>query len=419
MQQSAVRPRSLPRAFGALAFCLAAGLSVTGCSFNPSGTVNPDELLPFRDEAPFSQPTTQERSLVYEEPGVFAAFHGKTCSASNHPTTQVALRVQEELALPKNLDRGTVLLNGFHLFYLYEDHHVKGLGTAIGAIEISNGVLRWEAGGVLSDNDFNDGYGWCYFYTAVAWNSQELQVSVSHGDTGHAFTNRFVTDGTALNPIPGYLYHPSWDADEVAVVPRGFAYILTEEDHHLLQIAFEHDAGEVYVEKDKTATAHPPSPPRRSGPATSRGKARDSSRTTRRGARSTSSIWSPAWAGTTSASSRLRSACCRARTKGAAVGASAATATRPTARFLPYLSNLPSRCSAAGISPTTATTSTWPTSAPGISKWSWEPGTLAAGGTLSYILETRLNDKDGLPGFYDRTQVKILGFRRITPVPPR
>src|SRR5688572_10315709 len=33
-----------------------------------------------------------------------------------------------------------------------------------------------------------------------------------------------------------------------------------------------------------------------------------------------------------------------------------------------------------------------------ISKWSWETGALAAGGTLSYTLETRLNDKDGLPG---------------------
>jgi hypothetical protein len=203
MRQPAVRLRFLPRVFGALAFCLAAGLSVTGCSFNPYGVANPDELLPFRDETPFSLPTQQERSLVYEEPGVFAAFHGKTCSESRLPDTQIPLRIQEELALPKNLDRGTVLLNGFHLFYLNEDHHVKGLGTAIGAIEISNGMLRWEAGGVLSDNDFNDAYGWCYVYTAVAWNSQEVQVTVSQADTKPAFTNRGGTDGTALEPIPG------------------------------------------------------------------------------------------------------------------------------------------------------------------------------------------------------------------------
>lgn len=54
-----------------------------------------------------------------------------------------------------------------------------------------------------------------------------------------------------------------------------------------------------------------------------------------------------------------------------------------------------------------------------IPKWKWEPGALSAGGTLSYTVETRLGDKDGLPGFVDRTQVKILGFRRITPTPGR
>lgn len=411
MRQPAVRS-----CFLALAFCL----SVTGCSFNPYGIANPDELLPFRDDTPISQPTKQERSLVYEEPGVFAAFHGKTCSESRLQDTQIALRIQEELTLPKELDRGTVLLNGFHLFYLNEDHHVKGLGTAIGAIEISNGVLRWEAGGVLSDNDFNDAYGWCYFYTAVAWDSQDLQVTVSQGDTGHAFTNRFVTDGTALESIPGYLYDPYWDADEVSVVPRGFAYILNGEDHHLLQIAFEHEAGEVYVEKDKiygNGTSPVASSQVGTGYVTweSTGFIKDNE--TRRPqylldlvtglSGSDVDLISPPFSVMPREDDGLGCG---------SIGGYGHTADRmvfavPFEFAIPILGgwDLAYHCDDEHV----ADVGAW------ISKWSWETGALAAGGTLSYTLETRLNDKDGLPGFYDRTQVKILGFRRIKPVPPR
>ncbi len=185
-----LRPRTGLRAAGALAL----GLALTACSFNPYDNSNPDDLLPFRDGTPFSAPTSTDRSLVFERPGVFAAFHGTTCAVSDRSGEEIALRVQEELPLPRELDRGTVLLNGFRLKYLDEDHHVKGLGTGIGAIELVDGTLRWEAGGVLSDNDFDDGYEWCYTFTALAWSSKELQATVSHRDTNHAFRNLPWTD---------------------------------------------------------------------------------------------------------------------------------------------------------------------------------------------------------------------------------
>jgi hypothetical protein len=54
-----------------------------------------------------------------------------------------------------------------------------------------------------------------------------------------------------------------------------------------------------------------------------------------------------------------------------------------------------------------------------IPKWEWQPGTSVDGGTLRYTVGASLRDKDGLPGFNQRFQVKILGLRRIPPVPPR
>lgn len=400
---------------------LTAGLSVTACSFNPSGIINPDELLPFRDDTPFSTPTRQDRSLVYEEPGVFAAFHGETCGESNLGDRQVALRIQEELALPKELDRGTVLLNGFRLFYLYGDHHVKGLGTAIGTIEIDDGMLRWEAGGVLSDNDFNDSYGWCYTYTAVAWNSQQIEAAVSHGDKGHAFRNLPWTDGTALQPLPGYLTNPEWEGlGEVAVLPRGFAYLWIGSDHHALQLAYEHDAGEVYVEKDKmygNGTVPVPASQVGTGYVTweSTGFIKDND--TQR-----SQLLLDLVTGLGGADVDLISppfSVMPQEDDGLGCGSIGGYGhsdermvfTVPFEFAIPVLSgwDLTYHCGDAHV----RDVGVW------IPKWKWEPGALAAGGTLTYAIETRLADDDGLPGFVDRTQVKILGFRRITPAPGR
>jgi hypothetical protein len=421
MRTNALRPRSLPRVLGLLVFCLTAGLSVTACSFNPCCPASPDELLPFRDETPFSEPTSREQSLVYEEPGVFAAFHGTTCAESNLSGREVPLRIQEELFLPKELDQGTVLFNGFHLSYLQEDHHVSGLGTAIGTIEINNGVLRWEAGGVLSDDDFNDGYGWCYTYTAVAWNSQQLQASVSHGDTGHAFSNLPWTDGTALQPLPGYLENPSWmGLEEVAVVPRGFGYIWIGEDHHVLQLAYELDAGEVYVEKNKkygNGTVPVPSSQVGTGYVTweSTGFIKDNETqrqqylfdlVTGLGGSDVDLIAPPF-----SVAPREDAGIGCVSTGSGGHTAERMVLTVPFEFAIPVLTgwDLAYLCDDEHVDDVGA----W------ISKWKWEPGALTAGGTLTYTVETRLSDQDDSPDFFDRTQVKILGFRRITPVAGR
>jgi hypothetical protein len=249
MRHPVVRLRFVHRALGALAL----GLSVTACSFNPSDVHNPDDLLPLREDAPISVPTSSERKLIYEAPGLLAVFHGTTCAQSDRSGEEIPMRVQEELELPKELDQGTVLLNGYHLRYLDGDHHVTGLGTGIGAIAIDRGVLRWEAGGALSDREFDEGYEWCYTYTVLTWNSLQLQATVDDADLGHAFRDRAWTHGTSLLPVTGFLSNPAWTGlPEVAVLPRGFAAIWNgEADHHVLQLAYEHDSGEVYVEGEK------------------------------------------------------------------------------------------------------------------------------------------------------------------------
>jgi hypothetical protein len=418
MRSHVCHPRSA-QAPAALAL-LILGLSTAGCSFYPCCN-NPDELLPFRDDIPISTPTTGERTLVYEEPGVFAAFHGSSCAESNLAGEEITLRLQEELALPKSLDRATVLLNGFHLRYLDEDHHVQGLGTAIGGIEVANGMLRWEAGGMIADHNADDGYRWCYTYTAVAWSSAQIQATVSHGDTGHAFGSRPWTDATALQPVPGYLYDVSWmGLDEVAVLPRGFGFIWSAEDRHLLQIAYEHDGGEVYVEKDKVygnGTVAAGGSQVGTGYVTweSTGFLKDNDTrypqnvvdlATGLGGRDVGLI-SPPFSVVPREDAGPG---CGSLSSGEPRMEERMVLAVPYAFAIPVLTgwDLAYVCDDEHV----ASVGAW------IPTWKWAPGATAAGGTLTYTVATHLADKDGLPDFYDRTQVKILGLRKINPMPP-
>jgi len=398
----------------------ALSLSVPACSFNPSGLTTPDSLLPFRDEIPFSAATSSERSLVYASPSVLAVFHGTTCAKSDRSGEELTLRVQEELGLPKDLDRATVLLNGYHLRYLDEDHHVQGLGTAIGGIEIDRGLLKWEAGGAISDHNFDDGYEWCYTYTVLAWNSLQLQATVDQADTGHAFRDRAWTHGSSLLPIPGFLNNPAWAGlDEVAVLPRGFGVVWNEDDHHVLQFAYEHDSGEVFVEGDKEyGNFETPSPTSQVGTGfvswESTGLMKDNDLehgqtlidfVTGLGGRDVGLISPPF---TVAPREDAGIGC-------SSLGAEVRTEERevqdvPYQFAIPVLTgwDLAYVCDDEHV----AEIGAW------IPKWSWEPNTSAGGGTLRYNVSTFLRDKDNFPTFHSRTQVKILGLRRIT-VKPR
>ncbi len=414
MLHPAVRLARVGRALALPALVLAFS---TGCGFHPAGVVNPGELLPFHDDAPISPVTTSERNLVYATPGLLAVYHGSSCSESNVSGTEVPLRIQEELPLPKGLDRGTVFANGFRLRYLDEDHHVRGFGSAIGAIKLEAGVLRWEAGGVLSDKNFDDGYDWCYTYTVLAWNSQQLQATVADGDENQAFRDRTWTTGTPLLPIPGFLQNAAWSGlDEVALLPRGFALMYTDQDdRHLLQATFKDDSGDVYVEGGKIygfgevgATQSQAGNGFVSWESTGLLKDNDTRHdqllldlVSGLGGQDVGLISPPF----TLLPQEDEGIGC------AAIGAPGIHQEEKSVEAVPYQFAIPVLagwdlfypCDDEHVTEIGA----W------IQDWKWTPGTSPGGGTLSYNLHSILTDKDGDPPFLGRYQVKILGLRRI------
>ncbi len=222
-------------------------LALPACGFNPSGTSNLDAWLPWRDEVPFVESTSETVEEVLSSPGELSVYHGETCAVG--PQT---VKVRQHISIDRGFDQGTVLLNGYRLKYRDEQSWVRALATGIGSIDVQQGMLSWEAAGVLSDAAYDDVIEWCYTYTAIAWDSTRLAAMVDDDDPMHVFQDRPYNSGSALRPIPGYLRNPAFiGSPEVAVLPRGFLAMFHGTSHHLLQVAYHQDAGERFVEARK------------------------------------------------------------------------------------------------------------------------------------------------------------------------
>lgn len=399
----------------------AVALLASACSFNPSGVANPDSLLPFLDDIPVVHPTVNDRRLIFESPGLLSVFHGETC-AQAHPSGDegTPLLVQEELPLPRDLDRGTVIANGYRLRYLDSDHHVMAMANAIGEIAVTPGLLKWEASGILSDKDFNDSFEWCYTYTAVAWNSQQLAAVADHGDTGHAFRDRAWTHGSSLRPVAGFLFNKDFAGlEEVAILPRGYGAVWADShrsDHHILQYSYKNDGGEVYVQGGKEygnfAVASPTTSVGTgfvSWETTGLLKDNDLDRSqlimdfvTGLGGRDVGILNLPF----TVAPREDASFTCIGS------GSMDPQTTEHVVESVPFQFAIPVLaawdlayvCGDEHVTEIGA----W------VPKWEWTPATSPGGGTLRYSVSSILRDKDGDPGFHSRTQIKILGFRPIT-----
>jgi hypothetical protein len=211
------------------------------------------------------------KTLVFEDPGTIIVIHGFGCAESNlnDDGMQDIIKVNGMQNIPLYATDAAVFLNGWHLKYLHSDHHVAGLGTAISNIQLnikpdrSGKILSWQAAGIISDKNTDDPYSWCYFYTVVAWNSSNLSLIVDQQDgscdprdlsNAHFYFTENQKTSTALSSFESFLYKPEFRFDETAVIiPRGFGFEWQDgnEDHHLLQIGYNLDHSEKFIENGK------------------------------------------------------------------------------------------------------------------------------------------------------------------------
>lgn len=248
--------------------------SVAACEFC-HGVLRCEQFAGFPDSvsASISPLTSSNRTPVFEDVGTIIVYRGMGCAESKLPDTQQAIVVEEYLNLPRYAVNATIFLNGWHLRYLNGKHNVAGLGTSIYNIRLENGpigqILRWRAGGALSDDNFDDPYSWCYTYTIVAWNPANLALVVDHDDGPCSAKPEDTRDAnyfadalnkettTALSAFPSFIQNPAFVGSKtVAILPRGFGYLwkysCNPVDHQVLQVAYNLDHGEIFMEKGKT-----------------------------------------------------------------------------------------------------------------------------------------------------------------------
>jgi hypothetical protein len=259
----AVRHKPALRLSLAATALVALGLQLLqACSFEaPRALETPQGLYQVLRGAPYVDDATVsgDRWRVIDDAHL-KVDHGWTCAGAPRAASKkyVGSKLWDSADLPPNF-QGTVMLNGWYLEYPNGDHHVLGLGAVIFDIAQSGNMLTWHAGGVLSDHGGDDAYVWCYEYSILAWprrvqspNGEPQQpyvdIRVKHAkpngkyvyvdqnlSSNNAFTTKAFKARTPFRPKARLL--------------AGFGVTFADDDHHLLQFAF--DSGDPKLAKKR------------------------------------------------------------------------------------------------------------------------------------------------------------------------
>jgi hypothetical protein len=199
----------------------------------------------------------------FEKLGQIKVMHG--FGSANLDSGKRMIRVEQSAAVPGYANKATVFLNGWRVSYLGGDQNVAELGALITKINFEPGnpatglpgKLMWNALGELRDQDFKEGYSFTYYYTIIAWNELALNLIVDHSDCAAAGSfpnNGFIVmnkEKTALLSFSSYIQNPTFPVGKsVAVLPRGFG-LSWAPDHQLLQVAYNLDHSEIFLEGGK------------------------------------------------------------------------------------------------------------------------------------------------------------------------
>lgn len=241
-------------------------LRLTSCSFHPA--YSPVSCSDFQN-LPIAPITSQSSQVVFEQVGTVIAIHGSASAKVDHG--QAAIRVEQTQEIPLYATQAAVFLNGWRANYPGGDQHMLALSTLIGKIVFAfdsntkTNSLTWDAIGVLTDHSFQQGMAWSYNYTIVAWNAVNLNAVVDQGGgpggqycapDGTYLDNYFYSlnsdTNTALSCFFSFIQNPAFSTVKTAaILPRGFGYLWTDDDHHIRQVAYNLDHSEIFADHQR------------------------------------------------------------------------------------------------------------------------------------------------------------------------
>lgn len=183
---------------------------------------------------PRRAPATSRRVVL--DSGSLQVIHGQYSDAGAGGSLVVHEGSEE---LPGFANEAIVFLNGWSLEYLGGDHHVWFFASYILNSEVRDGVITWQASGILHDKNGDDPFEWTYYYTVVAWNRQTIRCVADHNSlangAGSDETTRMPIISTRSKLRIGGLTPPR----STIVLPTGFQYWFRAfSDHHLRHLGF-------------------------------------------------------------------------------------------------------------------------------------------------------------------------------------
>ncbi len=199
-----------------------------------------------------------DRKISFEDKDIFILVEGSQCTEQPHGNSPATMLITHDM--PAYVNNGTIILNGWSLRYLNGDRQVRSLRADILHSKLVTGgnrppTLVFEVEGELGDQNRNDAYEFCIYYTGLGYNSASIDARIE-GDYNGIESQTLQVD--SAGPIATLESH--WQdgtlksSDSIAVLPRGFDFQYENEfecelrmppcrwedptDHHLRQIAY-------------------------------------------------------------------------------------------------------------------------------------------------------------------------------------
>ncbi|MCB1984625.1 MAG: hypothetical protein H6936_07030 [Burkholderiales bacterium] len=231
---------------------------LTGCitSRNDRNMMTPPDS---QSSLPSDQPFYKaDRKIAFEDAGKFIMLEGSQCIQQAHGPESATMLITHDM--PAYVNRGTVILNGWDLRYLHKDNEVRSLRADITHSKLVNGggglpTLVFEVSGELSDQNWDDAYEFCVYYTGLGFNSVWIDARIE-GDYNGIDTWALQTDSEGPIATLESLWRDGTlkGSDSIGVIPRGFYFQYDNKfecefrfppcrwedpaDHHLRQVAY-------------------------------------------------------------------------------------------------------------------------------------------------------------------------------------
>jgi hypothetical protein len=164
---------------------------------------------------------------VFEEDGKFVMIEGSQCIQRDNG--KEAATVLQWVEMPSYVDNGTVVLNGWDLRYLNQDREVHSMRADITRSKLvkntGSSMLVFEAQGKLDDQNQNDAYEFCVFYTAFGYHSAWIDATIEGDHSGiDASTLQNKNQGAVATLENTGNKGTLKGNDAIAIIPRGFDF---------------------------------------------------------------------------------------------------------------------------------------------------------------------------------------------------